>query len=143
MRVRPAFLAQRTIQGRRFSENVTLVRTSGFRNEDQDWRGSGQTANIRCATAPMPGEDDMARLLEDGGVRLEDTRLFWTREELVPASLFSAGDILVFEGERFRVAATDRWGQVSESVGIRQDPDLGGDAGKDRKGTPVVHAVLA
>ena len=121
MRNRPTHLSRRTVQERHFGEDVTLIRTTGYRDENQEWRPSESPVTIRCATAPMPGDDARRREIEEGGVRLDEVRLFWTRETLDPASLFSAGDILVFEGERFRVGETERWHEISESVAIRQE----------------------
>ena len=119
---RPTHLAQRQVVGRAFSEKLTLIRTVGARNSFGEYTESEQLIPTVCATAPASGNDARVRLLTEGGVQLDALRLFWTTQDLNPVVKdHSAGDIVEFDGERYRIKLTQRWGSFSESVGVREE----------------------
>ena len=119
---RPQHLVRRQVQGRMFGEDATLVTVGTSVNDFGEPSSTETTADITCATAPVSAGDARARIIEEGGVALSDLRLFWTAEELDPVTDGSAGDIVIYEGERFRIRETARYGSFSESVGQRQEP---------------------
>ena len=121
---RPQHLVDRQITGRAFSEEISVLRTAGAYNDDGEYVETDIPADTLCATAPPSTQDARVRELTEGGVKLEAMRLFWTAEDLRPASSETAGDIVVFpreDGERFRVRMTQRWGDFSESLAVRQE----------------------
>ena len=119
---RPNHLAQRQVVGRAFSEKLTLIRTVGSRNNVGEYSEVEQLFPTVCATAPVSGNDARVRLLTEGGVQLDMMRVFWTVQDLDPVvEGHSAGDIVEFEGDRFRIRLTQRWGSFSESIGVRQE----------------------
>ena len=122
---RPNHLAQRQVVGRAFSEKLTLIRTVGSRNDFGEYAEVEQLFPTVCATAPISAGaagDPRLRLLTEGGVQLNMLRLFWTTQDLNPVvEHHSAGDIVEFDGERYRIKLTQRWGSFSESVGERQE----------------------
>ena len=117
---RPTHLTNRQIRGRMFGEPATLLTVTTSVNDFGESADSEAPAPITCATAPPPGKEDArVRQLIEGGVALEAMRLFWTVETPRSVADDSAGDIIVFEGERFRVRSVAPWGGFSESVGVR------------------------
>ena len=119
---RPNHLAQRQVVGRAFSEKLTLIRTVGSRNYFGEYTEVEQLFSTVCATAPASGNDARVRQLTEGGVQLDALRIFWTTQDLnAVVEGHSAGDIVEFEGERFRIRLTQRWGSFSESIGQRQE----------------------
>ena len=77
-----------------------------------------------CSTAPASSNnaDPRVRLLTEGGVQLDALRQFWTSEELTPALAgSSAGDILIWGSQRWRVRSTGRWGSFSDTIGERME----------------------
>lgn len=123
MRQRPAHLRRRQVNGQAFGEAATLIRTQGaFQNGV--WTEAETPQDISCATAPMSGTDARAAELTEGGVQLSAVRLFWLSERVVPASDNppSAGDLIVYKAERFRVRGVAPWeDDFFEAVGVRQD----------------------
>ena len=120
---RPNHLAQRQVVGRAFSEKLTLIRTVGARNSFGEYTESEQLIPTACATAPVSGSDARARLILEEGVRLEAVRYFWIIEVIDPVvEDHSAGDILLFENERWRVRAVQKWGGFVEALAVRQEP---------------------
>ena len=119
---RPTHLVQRQAIGRAFGESAQLVTVTTSVNDFGEPTTTETSAAITCATAPPPGKDDArVRQLMEGGIALEAMRLFWTVETPRSVADDSAGDIIVFEGERFRVHSVAPWGGFSESVGVRQE----------------------
>lgn len=122
---RPNHLAQRQVVGRAFSEKLTLVRTVGSRNVHGEYTEVEQLFPTVCATAPIPSGsagDARVRLLTESGVQLDGLRIFWTTQDLNPVvEGHSAGDIVEFNSERYRIRLTQRWGSFSESIGVRQE----------------------
>ena len=128
---RPPHLVSRQMGGRAFSEPLVILRTSGARDKTGEWTETETREETTCATAPAGtsgSSGGRVRQLMEGGVRLDAMRDFWTVEDLRPAveeasdgTGGSAGDIVVFEGERYRIDSTARWGGFSESLGIRQE----------------------
>lgn len=119
MLTRPRHLTRRQTEGRAFSEPVTLVRTSGAYVAGRWTENEPTTTELRCATAPMESGDARARSYTEAGVQLDALRLFWHADDVNPVSDTSAGDILDYQGTRYRVQGTQRWGGFSETVGQR------------------------
>ena len=127
MLTRPAHLRSRTIR-RTFGVDATLLRTSGSYNQYGEYNEAEVSQPIVCATAPITSSDARARLLTEGGIQLQNIRLFWHIEDIdtVNDSVAdnSPGDIIVFANERYRAKETQRWNGFSETVGIRQEGQL-------------------
>lgn len=120
---RPVHIQQRSIRGRTFSERVTIIRTIGEFNVYGEYHESTMETETLCATATPITLANPARLrvITEGGLVLSASRVFWTIETLEPVSDSSAGDILLYMGERWRVRETNRWFGFNESVAERQE----------------------
>lgn len=119
---RPDHLTARQMQGRAFSEAISIIRTAGDYNAYGEFEETETPSPSLCATAPSTGQRPQERRLMEGGVALSDMRIFWTVEALDPlVEGQSAGDLVEFGGERFRIRASDNWGGFSESIGVRQE----------------------
>ena len=117
---RPTHLVQRQSVGMAFGEDATLITVLTGVNDFGEPTSTETSAPITCATAPPSTKDDpRVRKLMEGGVAFEALRLFWTVETPRPVADDSAGDIIVFGGERFRVHSVAPWGRGSECVGVR------------------------
>ena len=118
---RPAHLAARQIRGRAFSEPITILRTEGEYNVYGEYHESTTSVPAKCATAPVTNlSDSRVRILAEEGITLSAMRHFWTVEDLEPVKEGqSAGDIVEFVGEQWRVRVTQRWGGFSESLAVR------------------------
>ena len=126
---RPTHFTARTLQGDGFGEALQIIRTAGAYDGTGEWTATeSPPVDTHGATAPGAGQGDNPRvrvLLDGGGVRLDDVRLFWMVESLDPVrppcgdDPGSFGDIVVFAGERYRVRGTARWDGFSETVGVR------------------------
>ena len=118
---RPPHLIKRTIQGRAFSEILTIIRVVGERDRYGEYHEVETATETLCATAPMDSRDPRAREITEGGILLSAIRRFWTIEILPTVSEGnSAGDIVEYLGERWRVSESQRWGDFSESVGRQE-----------------------
>ena len=117
---RPPHLRQRPITGRAFGKPATLIRTGGSW-ADGVWVETETPSAIFCATAPVEAVDPRARQLTEGGVQLDAARLFWTAEELQPQRDDSAGDLIVYGGQRYRVRETQPWEGFWEALAVRQE----------------------
>ena len=89
MRTRPNSVRSR-ITGMAFGEDVTLVREAlGARNEYGEWvPGAPVESTIRVTWQPAPGKDrwsNFARVVEEGGLRLEGLAVVYSTVELVAA----------------------------------------------------------
>lgn len=122
MLTRPQHLVDRQI-AHTFAEDATLIRSRGSYDENGEWVEDPETETaIKVATSPVSSNSERARQAAADGIRLDSLRLFWTRESLDPAiDDESAGDIVVYDGERYRISESARWGGFSESVGQRQE----------------------
>jgi len=119
---RPGYLNNRQIRGRAFSEPITIKKAGGVRNDYGEFTESFTDIQTLCATAPS-SQYDRNREKMQGGVQLNDKRIFWTVEDLNPViENESVGDLIIYKGETYRVESTQRWGTFSESVGDRQEP---------------------
>ena len=118
---RPPHLVTRQISGRIFDVAAILIRITGNRDQHGEWSDVSVETEIKCATAPVQAGDARARTVTEGGIRLDDARLFWTADELTPASNDSPGDMILYAGERWRVKETHRWGGFSESRALRKE----------------------
>ena len=121
-RQRPTHLVERQARGNAFGEAATLVRITGVRDEHGEWAATETETAITCATAPASTEDARVRELMEGGVQLDEIRLFWTVETVTVQSDGAApsqGDAIAFAGERYRAHSTKRWRGFSETVGVR------------------------
>ena len=118
---RPSHLVSRQIQGRAFSEAVSLIRTTGTRNEFGEYSETETGTDTLCATAPVTSTDPRARMLMEGGVQLDAMRIFWMVETPDSVDDDSAGDILLYESERWRVEQVQRWGGFVEVLAVRQE----------------------
>lgn len=132
---RPVHLQRRRI--RRFGKGkvgngvVRLLRDAGAYDDDGKWVDMPETPrDIRANTQPFVSAKDSgrARELVEAGVQLDAARLFWTEEPLqpvVPADENgdggSAGDVLVWDNQRWRIRSTLRWSYYSESIGVREE----------------------
>ena len=102
-------VARRLQIGRYFNDVATLIRVTA------DYDDCGRTvtaeaeAEIRCATAPVSGAEARSREPTEAGVVLDAARRFWLVDEVEPVSDNSPGDIIVYAGERWRVARVERW----------------------------------
>ena len=119
---RPAHIVNRQSRGRAFGESATLVTVTTGVNDFGEPVQIETLAAITCATAPPSTKDDSrVRQLMEGGIALSAMRMFWTVEQPRPVADDSAGDIIVFNGERFRVHSVAPWGGFSECIGVRQE----------------------
>ena len=119
---RPTHLDERQMRGRAFSEPLTIQHTQAeFNVYGEDTESVEAESVTLCATAPPTAQDARVRQLMEGGVQLNAMRFFWTVETVHPVGDHGPGDILIFEGERWRVHSTQRWGAFSESIGVRQE----------------------
>ena len=121
-RVRPRHLRDRRITGQAFGERATLIRTATARNsygESTETEASG--VDVACATAPVEAGTPRARAITEGGIRLDATRLFWLLDAVEPVGNASAGDLIVYGGERYRVSESQPWGHFWEVLGVRQE----------------------
>ena len=119
---RPTHLVQRQIRGRAFSEEIFLVREVGHRNSFGEHVSETTRTHTLCATAPATKDDARVRELLEGAVALNDTRLFWTVETLDPVVPGGgSGDIIEWQGDRFRAHSSSRWGGFSETIAVRED----------------------
>ena len=116
---RPAHLAHRQIEGRAFGEDATLITVTTTTNSFGEPVQAESSEAITCATAPPSAGDPRIRVLQEAGVALEAMRMFWTVETPRAVADDSVGDIIVFDGERFRVHEVQPWGRFSESLGVR------------------------
>lgn len=119
---RPAHLRQRQVRGRAFSTTASLVRTTGAYDANGEYAETeAAPVSITCSTVPVTAGDPRARLLTEGGVQLDAARIFWLSESVQPVTDDAAGDILVYDGERYRVKETQPWGPFWEVLGLRQE----------------------
>ena len=119
---RPEHLAHRQVVGRAFGEDATIVTVTTTVNDFGEPIQAEATQAITCATAPPSAGDPRIRALFEGGVALEAMRLFWmvdTPRAAVDGENGSAGDIIVFARERFRVHSVAPWGRFYEVLGVR------------------------
>lgn len=117
---RPAHLVERQIRGRAFGNTATLIRTAGSRNSYGEYSETETESAITCATAPL-SDRARARLSTQGGVQLDGALTFWTVEDIQPTSSAASGDLIVYDGNRYRIVATQRWGGFSQSDAVRQE----------------------
>ena len=119
-RPRPPHLQARGV--RTWGEDIVLIRIESTRNSFGEAELSETSTPIRAASAPA-GADALERVLEEGGVRLEGARFFWTNQELVPAGESFDSEIIVWQGTRFIVHSVEAWGSgLWQSLGIREEP---------------------
>ena len=112
---------RRQVTGRAFSEPATIINGGGAYDDTGRWQPGAETrTDIRCATAPPERSDPRVRELTEGGVQLDALRRFFTIDDLQPASNeTTSGDFIEYEGERWRVDRTGRWGGLSDSLAVR------------------------
>ena len=118
---RPTHLSQRQVRGRAFSERVTIQHIIGEWNVYGQYSTATRETKTLCATAPpTTASDARVREITEGGILLEAIRFVWTVEELHSVSYDEGpGDIVIYQGEKWRVQNTQRWGGFSESVVVR------------------------
>ena len=105
-----------------FSEDARIVTVTTEVNEFGEPTHTESEEAIKCATAPPTGNEPRVRELIEGGVLLEAMRNFWTVQDLRPVqygNTGTAGDIIEYQNERWRVTETQRWGGFSESLCVR------------------------
>lgn len=112
---------------RRFAVPMVLIRTETTENEYHEV-GEADTVriDIMAATAPMTGvERTIRRVPQESGVRLEGDRWFWVEQAVSPVYQMSPGDVIEYEGERYRVGDTEPWGPFTTIIGerIETQPD--------------------
>ena len=117
--VRPSFLRSRRVTSRFFRDTATLLRGTGARSTTGEWvETAGEPRQLSCSVAPVAGPREAE--VREAGLRLSDARTFYTLEPLSPQTATSAGDVLVWSGERWRVRETLRWAEdLHESMGVR------------------------
>lgn len=119
--MRPEHLTSRTIETS-FGEPSTLIRTEGSWNDDGDWVESEPVRTaIEISTQPVSGSDARVRKLLEEGERLEGMRIAKSLIRLVPLSQGTAGDILLYDGETWRVRNVKRWRTYDEALIVRQE----------------------
>lgn len=109
---------------RYFGCPATLVRVMGDFDPNTGAPVETETETaIRCATAPATGDDARVRVLTEGGVQLDSMRRFWTVEPVEPVVEDGGpGDVLIYDGERYRARVVDRWGPGAfEVLAVRQE----------------------
>ena len=105
-----------------FGEAAALVRVTGSRDANGEWSETETSTAITCATAPASPAHARVREIIEGGVQLDAIRMFWLAEDVTvqdDSAAQSAGDIIVYAGERYRARATQRWRRYSEAIGVR------------------------
>ena len=119
---RPEPLTNRQITGRAFGVPVTLIRTGGSWDTTGRWTETETETEIVAATAPPDRRDPRVRAITEGGIQLDALRRFFTVEEVrVAANDQTSGDIIVHEGERWRVMQTAPWGGYFDTIAVRQE----------------------
>ena len=117
---RPDHLQTRPFLKHRFGEDAQLISVTTTLNDFGETSTSETTIDICCATAPPSNGDPRVRRITEGGVPLEALRLFWMEEEPRAAGRDeTAGDIIVFNSERWRVTEVQRWGGFNEVLATR------------------------
>ena len=121
---RPAHLQKRQIT-RTFAEDGRLLRpAAGTRNEYGEWSdGTYAESDVKLSTVPVT-QLGMARRRQvtEAGIRLDASRVFWTAETVHVAEEYTAGDLIEYEGERWRVSIVQRWGHFFDAIGVREEP---------------------
>ena len=116
---RPAHLSARQATGRAFSETARLERaTTEWDDDSGEHRTVYDGADLRCSTAPPGAGRDQT----EAGVGAEGLRTFWLDRPATAASLAGPGDVIVWQGQRWRVAEIDDWGAFIEARAVRQEP---------------------
>lgn len=119
------------ITGASFGEDATLVREApGARNEYGEWvPGAPVETAIRVTWQPAPGKDrwsNFARVVEEGGLRLEGLAVVYATVELFAAGDGTTGDIVSRGGTRHRVRAVEAWPGFWAALVERIEPQSGG-----------------
>ena len=126
---RPPGYDTRQVGGYAFGESAVLIReASGSRNEYGEWiAGAASEREIEVGSEP-PFKEDFSRhrITEEGGLRLHDMRNFFIGEALHPAGRDTIGDILRYDGERYRVMSIQAWGSHWEAIAERIEPQASG-----------------
>ena len=103
-------------------EPAVMVRSEATKNRIGELSVTETETEITCATHPPSSGDPRVREIMEGGIKLEAMRSFWTVEDLDPVRYGpggSAGAVIVYEGERWRVSGTKRWYGFSEHLCVR------------------------
>ena len=117
-----ARIGRRLRVSRYFGCPAILVRITGDFNDRGEYEETETETVIKCATAPATGDDARVRVLTEGGVRLDGMRRFWLTEAVEPVGDDTAGDVIEYDGERFRAHVVERWGpEAFEVLAVRQE----------------------
>ena len=113
MRTRPLSVRSR-ITGATFGTSATLIREGvGSRNEFGEWvPGAAVKTPIRVTAQPPGGPKtwtQFQRYVEEGGIRLSGAIVFWTVTPLQAAGDGTVGDVILYDGTRYRVRVVERW----------------------------------
>ena len=112
---------QRHMHPHRHQPAVRIARL-GHRDEHGEWRTTETETPIEAVTAPAGGRaGGRIRELTEAGVQLEAIRQFWTTSDLTPADENTAGDHIMWGGERWQIEGVDRWGDFLEATAVRRE----------------------
>ena len=118
---RPQHLTRRQVQGRAFGQAATLLTVTTTVNQFGEPGSTETQQDILCDTSPPSRGDSEVRLLAEGGIAFGSMRKFHLVEDVRPVgySADTEGDIIAYEGERFRVHSVERWGGFNAVLGVR------------------------
>ena len=120
MRQRPSHLAVRQTDGFAFGDSAQIERKTGQRNSAGRWvENAAILIDIGCSTAPVQ-DVGRQRRLEEGGIRLNAARMFWTSKLVIAQTDDNQGDIIIYKEERWQVHEVETWdGSLYESMAVR------------------------
>lgn len=121
---RPTHLRRRATEGASFGQPAQLIRPGGSRDNTGQWVPTEpEPETLTLATLPAASlSERRQRELTEGGVQIDAARAFWTSTRIVPISADSAGDIIVYNGDRWRIRLAVAWStDLYEGIGVRQE----------------------
>lgn len=118
---RPGYTRSRAIKRSFFSEKLTIRREEGRRVQGIWSLANSDTETTGSTAPPDAGDARVRRVLEEqGGLRLEAMRLFWTVEALDGPSGTSRGDLVIWDGQLWRVVNSRPYGDFWEAFCQRE-----------------------
>lgn len=110
-------LQHRQIAGAMFGEDAVLIKRTQRRNKFGEDSFTEQRVSIRVSTNPPRGDDPRLASLQQGGIRLEDTREFFTAEDIST----TPQDHIEYNDEVYVAQSTSRFGSYSSSLFQRKE----------------------
>lgn len=111
-------MLDRQIGGNLWSETATLIRqTHGVNKYGEEETPTSTEVTIKCVSQPLSAKDPRFATLTDSGVRINDTREFFTLESINTKSR----DKIRYKNELYTVHSTALYDTHSESIFIRDE----------------------